>query len=128
MEAWVSALRGDPRPWLLDRDDPAARQLALHWLEDAPTDDPEVAAARAAGMVAPPIAPILDGQDTEGWWVKPGAGYAPKYTGTTWSLIFLDQLGAASGVAVSTCWTTWPPRPAGSAARVRSRALHRRPP
>lgn len=24
-----------------------------------------------------------------------GAGYAPKYTGTVWSLIFLDQVGAA---------------------------------
>jgi len=97
MEAWVSALRGDPRPWLLDRDGPAVRQLALRWLEDAPADDPDVASARAAAMVAPPIAPILDGQDPEGWWVKPGAGYAPKYTGTTWSLIFLDQLGADGG-------------------------------
>ncbi len=26
--------------------------------------------------------------------MKPGAGYAPKYTGTVWSVIILDQLGA----------------------------------
>lgn len=45
-------------------------------------------------MRQPPIATILAAQDPEGWWVKPGPGYAPKYTGTDWSLIFLDQLGA----------------------------------
>jgi hypothetical protein len=94
MEAWVTALRADPRAWLLDRADPAVRHLALRRLEDRPPDDREVAAARRQAMRSPPIAPILDAQDPEGWWVKPGAGYAPKYTGTTWSLIFLDQLGA----------------------------------
>jgi hypothetical protein len=94
MEAWLGALRGDPRGWLLDRSDPAVRQLALRWLEDAGPDDPEVIDARAGAMSSPPIAPILDAQNPEGWWVKPGPGYAPKYTGTTWSLIFLDQLGA----------------------------------
>ena len=31
---------------------------------------------------------------TTGWWVKPGAGYGPKYTGTVWSLMFLEQMGA----------------------------------
>jgi hypothetical protein len=45
-------------------------------------------------MGADPIAAILAAQHTEGYWVKPGAGYAPKYTGTVWQLIFLDQLGA----------------------------------
>jgi hypothetical protein len=41
-----------------------------------------------------PIAPILEAQDPDGFWVKPGAGYGPKYTGTVWSLVFLDQMGA----------------------------------
>ena len=90
----MTALRADPRQWLLDRADPAVRHVALRWLEDRPPDDRDVVAARRQAMRAPPIAPILDSQDPEGWWVKPGAGYAPKYTGTTWSLIFLDQLGA----------------------------------
>jgi len=48
-------------------------------------------------MRAEPIATILAQQEAEGYWVKPGAGYAPKYTGTVWSLIFLDQLGADGG-------------------------------
>jgi hypothetical protein len=94
MEAWVGALRGDPRGWLLDRADPAVRHLALRWLEDAADDDPELTHARAAAMRTAPIAPILAAQNPEGWWAKPGSGYGPKYTGTTWSLIFLDQLGA----------------------------------
>ena len=51
-------------------------------------------AARAAAATRPPVAPILDAQDPAGWWVKPGSGYGPKYTGTVWSLIILEQLGA----------------------------------
>jgi hypothetical protein len=94
MTAWLEMLRGDPRPWLLDAADPAVRHLALRWLEDRPADDPDVRAAQAAAMRVAPIATILGAQDPAGWWVKPGAGYAPKYRGTTWSLIFLDQLGA----------------------------------
>jgi len=94
MTGWLDLLKDDPRPWLLEEADPAVRHLALRWLEDRPADDPAVQAARAAAMRTTPIAPILDAQDPAGWWVKPGAGYGPKYTGTTWSLIFLDQLGA----------------------------------
>jgi hypothetical protein len=45
-------------------------------------------------MSAGPIATILAGRDPAGYWVKPGAGYSPKYRGTVWQIIFLDQLGA----------------------------------
>ena len=93
-DRWLARLRGDPRPWLLDSDRPAVRRLALQWLEDRPADDPAVAAARTAAMQVPPIAPILAAQDDAGWWAKPGHGYGPKYTGTVWSLIVLEQLGA----------------------------------
>ena len=91
---WVDALRGDPRTWLLDPDRPAVRHQALRWLEGRPAEDPDVLEARAAAMRAAPISAILTAQDPEGWWVKPGPGYAPKYTGTVWSLIVLEQLGA----------------------------------
>ena len=94
MTGWLDVLREDPRPWLLDPADPAVRHLALRWLEGRPADDPDVIAAGAAAMRTAPIAPILEAQDPAGWWVKPGAGYGPKYTGTTWSLVFLDQMGA----------------------------------
>ena len=48
-------------------------------------------------MATDPIAAILAAQNPEGWWVQPGGGYGPKYSGTVWSLIFLDQLGADGG-------------------------------
>lgn len=45
-------------------------------------------------MSADPIAAVLAAQDAGGWWEKPGPGYATKYRGTVWSIVFLDQLGA----------------------------------
>ena len=53
-------------------------------------------------MRSDPIAAILAAQDPAGWWVKAGPGDAPKYTGTVWSVIFLDQLGA------DPCTPRWP--------------------
>lgn len=93
-ETWLERLPADPRAWLLDGADPAVRHASLLTLLDRPVDDPEVVTAQAAAMEADPIAATLAAMQPEGWWVKPGAGYAPKYTGTTWSLILLDQLMA----------------------------------
>jgi hypothetical protein len=45
-------------------------------------------------MAADPIASILAAGSPDGHWEKPGPGYATKYRGTVWQLIFLDQLGA----------------------------------
>ncbi len=91
---WTDRLRGDPVSWLLEPETPAVRAAALQRLMDHPSDDPDVVSARAGAMACDPIAATLAAQSPEGWWVKPGPGYAPKYTGTVWSLIFLDQLGA----------------------------------
>ena len=92
--AWSSGLHADPLPWLLDADAPAVRHRALVDLLGRPPDDPDVTEARTAAMAAPPIAPILAAQDAEGWWLRPGPGYGPKYRSTVWSVIFLEQLGA----------------------------------
>lgn len=94
MEAWRTALRADPLPWLLGREDPAVRHLALRYLCDEPEDAPEVRRVRRAAMRTDPIAATLAAQAPEGFWERPGAGYAQKYTGTVWSLIFLEQFGA----------------------------------
>lgn len=96
MEAWRTALNADPLPWLLQPDTPAVRHQALRLLVGEPEDSPDARRARAAAMRNPPISPILEAQDPDGFWVKPGSGYSPKYTSTVWSLIFLDQLGADS--------------------------------
>lgn len=90
----VRGLRGDPLPWLLDEASPAVRHLTLLQLLDRDPTDPEVLAAGAAAMAAPPIATILASQSPEGWWFGPGAGYLPKYLSTVWNVVFLDQLGA----------------------------------
>ena len=94
MEAWRTALNGDPLPWLLEDGTPAVRHLALRYLQDEPEDAPKVRRARSAAMRTDPIAAILENQQPDGWWVQPGAGYGPKYRGTVWSVVFLDQLGA----------------------------------
>lgn len=92
--AWTDRLTGDPLPWLLDESTPAVRAATLQRLADRPADDPDVQDARTAAMRSDPIAAILAAQSEAGWWVKPGPGYGPKYTGTVWSLVFLEQLGA----------------------------------
>ena len=94
MADWIDMLRDDPRAWLLDQASPGVRHLALRQLLGRPPNDPDVQAARAAAMAAPPIAAMLAAQDPAGWWGKPGSGYGPKYASTVWVLVFLDQLGA----------------------------------
>lgn len=93
-DGWLEAMNADPRPWLLDRSTPAVRAATLTRLLRRPITDPEVVEARRLAMQTDPIRGILDAQDPHGWWVKPGPGYGPKYGGTVWNLMFLDQLGA----------------------------------
>jgi hypothetical protein len=94
MGDWRKALRSDPLPWLLEQDTPAVRHLTLRLLLDEPEDASTVRRARSRAMKVHPIGTILEAQQPEGYWVKPGGGYGPKYTGTIWSVIFLDQMGA----------------------------------
>jgi len=79
--------------WLLETDNPGVRYLALRDLIKA--EGKELAAARKAAHEQGPIAEVLSKMDKEGCWVKPGAGYLPRYTSTVWSVILLGQLGAA---------------------------------
>jgi hypothetical protein len=94
VSGWQAALRANPLDWLLEAEDPAVRHLALRQLLERPADDHDVVASRRAAMAADPIASILAAQSPDGFWEKPGPGYATKYRGTIWQLIFLDQLGA----------------------------------
>src|ERR1700730_743245 len=91
---WRQALNGDPLPWLLGEETPAVRHSALRWLLDEPEESPTVRAARTAAMRVDPIAATLAAQNPQGFWVNPGSGYGPKYTGSVWSLMFLETLGA----------------------------------
>jgi hypothetical protein len=91
---WLDRLNADPRPWLLEESDPAVRAATLRHLFGRPDTDPEVIEARTRAMETDPIAGILAAQDPEGYWIKPGPGYSPKYRSTVWSFMFLEQLGA----------------------------------
>ena len=94
---WANVLAENPLPWLLEPSNPAVRASALRQLVGRRADDAEVRKAQLEAMQVDPIAGILAAQDEGGWWVKPGPGYGPKYRGTVWNLIFLDQLGADPG-------------------------------
>ena len=89
-------LHADPLPWLLEPDpaNPAVRYFALTDLLGKSIDDREVQEAQRAIMASGPVPAILDAQHPEGFWVKAGGGYSPKYRSTIWQIIFLAELGA----------------------------------
>jgi len=92
--SWQDGLQGDALPWLLEPESPGVRYLALRDLLRRPADDAELVAARRAAHTQGPIATVLAHMEPEGYWVKPGPGYNPKYRSTVWSLLLLAQLGA----------------------------------
>jgi hypothetical protein len=96
MQEWTKGLNDDPLPWLLEPDpqNPGVQYFALADLMDRPLDDSEVQEARRAAMTSGPVPTILEAQEPDGYWVKPGPGYNPKYRSTVWSVIMLAQLGA----------------------------------
>ena len=93
---WSQRVNGEPLPWLLERDprNAGVRYLALRDLLDLPADDSAVVRARQTVMSSGPVPAVLNAQEAEGYWVKQGSGYSPKYQGTVWSIIMLAQLGA----------------------------------
>jgi hypothetical protein len=95
MDGRQTQLKANPLPWLLEPDaaNPGVRYFALRDLLGRAADDPEVEAAQAEVMKTGPVPVILSAQAPEGYWVKPGPGYSPKYQSTLWSLLFLAQLG-----------------------------------
>lgn len=80
--------------WLLEPDNPSVRYFTLRHLLDRPEGDADVRAARRAIMTSEPVKKILAAQQPEGFWIKPGHGYSPKYQSTAWQILFLAELGA----------------------------------
>lgn len=78
--------------WLLEPADIGVRYLALRDLAKA--NDKELISAKKAAREEGPIASILNEMNQDGYWIKPGSGYLPKYFSTVWSVILLAQLGA----------------------------------
>jgi hypothetical protein len=90
----MSLLKADPTPWLLELDNPSVRYFTLTDLLERSQFDAEVRQAKAAIMTSKPVQKILDAQYPDGYWIKPGIGYSPKYRATVWQVIFLADLGA----------------------------------
>ena len=93
MEKDIS-LTMDTVAWLLEKKDPDVRAMALRYLLGRSADDPEYLESLHQAHRHGPIAQILEAMQPEGYWVRPGAGYNPKYRSTVWSVILLAQLGA----------------------------------
>jgi hypothetical protein len=94
--SWKNQLRNDSVAWLLEPENPGVRYLALRDLLDLPSDDRKLKSAWKAAHKEGPIAEVLSKMHPEGYWVKAGPGYNPKYRSTVWSMILLAQLGASA--------------------------------
>lgn len=84
----------DALSWLLERDSPGVRYLALRDLVGLSNQDTELKSARRTAHKEGPIAKVLSRMNEEGYWAREGTGYGPKYKSTVWALILLAQLGA----------------------------------
>lgn len=92
-DAWLSLLGADPRPWLLEAGEPAARWVTLTALCDRPEDDPEVAEARAASVGGPAVRDIVERLYP---WAEPtrASGHnSPAYTPNLLELLADHGLG-----------------------------------
>ena len=92
MSSWRALLRGDPLPWLLEKRDPAVRATTLRSIMDRSPRDAELREAQTRAMASPPISTVLRRQNAEGRW-NGGQMYAPKYTGSHWSMLLLAEYG-----------------------------------
>lgn len=93
--SWPNQINKDTLTWLLEAENPGVRYLALRDLLDLPCDDLELQTAQQLAHTAGPIATILNEMNVDGYWIKAGPGYNPKYRSTVWAVIMLAQLGAS---------------------------------
>ncbi len=93
--SWQTQLRGDSVSWLLNFDSSNIRYLAMRDLLDLSPEDKKLKAARKLAHKEGPIAHVLSKMNEEGYWMRPGTGYGPKYKSTVWALILLAQLGGS---------------------------------
>jgi hypothetical protein len=93
LKAWQSDLRADPTPWLIERENPSARYLALRHLLDSGERDSQVAEARAAIPAWPPVREILALMDPVDFWGRADRPFYGGAVGTHATLNLLADLG-----------------------------------
>lgn len=90
----VKMLGADPVPWLLASDEPSAVWIALTRVNRRPSDDPEVAQARAAAIVGDDIRALVD--RLPAWGAGDFSGHdSPAFAPNLLNL--LADLGVAEG-------------------------------
>lgn len=87
-------INGDPVSWLIASANPEIRYMTGRDLLDLPDSDARQKAAIREAHTSGTIADVLSKMEGEGYWVKPGPGYGPKYKSTVWAVTLLAQLGA----------------------------------
>lgn len=80
--------------WLLEKENPSVRYLALKKLLNRSENDNEVLDAKLDIMNMGIVPKILSLQNEAGYWGTPEKFYTGKYTGTVWQLMILAELGA----------------------------------
>ncbi len=80
--------------WLLERENPSVRYFTLTSLLGIDQDDPEVKIAKHSIMTEGVVPKIMERQNEDGSWGDPLRFYRDKYTGTSWTLLILAELGA----------------------------------
>jgi hypothetical protein len=94
-DSYLKVLKADPRPWLLEEDNPSVRYFALTELMDKSLKHPSVKKAKRDIMKIGPVPTILFKQRDGGYWDNAEDFYVrAKYRGTVWQLIILANLGA----------------------------------
>jgi hypothetical protein len=94
--SWQEQLNGDAVSWLMEKDKPGVRYLAMRDLLELRAGNSDLVTAQKLAHDKGPISIILNEMDDSGYWVKSGPGYTPKYRSTVWAVIMLAQLGASS--------------------------------
>ncbi len=79
--------------WLLGKDQPSIRYLALTELVGLPPSDPDVREAKEQIPKMGWAADILAQRNPTGWWVRDWSHFSPSYTSTTWMMVVLSGLG-----------------------------------
>jgi len=94
-ESWTTLLGSDPRPWLLESNEPAARWVALAHLLDRQVSDPEVAIAHRAVLDDPGTVALIE--RITPWDENTGASghHSPAYLPNLLSL--LSDMGVGGG-------------------------------
>ncbi len=92
MQTWQKYLKGDPRSWLLERENPSIRYWTLIDILDRPESDPEVQDARSAIPQQALVKELFALQHPEGYW---GEDETKPHTaqGTLTALTLLHRLG-----------------------------------